>query len=955
MAGSKWLRPFRLNITSQGRKKTKGRRPPSLEAAKPTTEEYAVAGATELVNILHALANNAPVPFLSEFVGVAVKLVEVCQDTAAIEKNVVKLQKRVHSLSVVIIVDEVGGRDSKDLQGKIKSLQTTLQSICDDLEEIRQQRTWLLVFFRNLNKGKVEDCVGRLEEAMEKFDVKHKIQLERRAAEILAIHKEMLAKQDAANKQLGRIEQGIEGLIANASKPHNAPQTLTRHEMPVRQPIFYGREDCVNRVASLLADPSTSRVCISGPGGMGKTHVALAVLESAAVKDIFPEEYRFWVPCVKANTADALRTLLYAQLRITSDSYDTLGPLMKELEASTERRLLLLDNFETPYYSGDCDDREDVDSILAKLAGLPHVALLVTMTSDFPPGENRINWQCERLQSLDAASARSTYKDIYTETSDGPALRDLLSAIGGIPLAITLMATAGRHSQASPTELLAEWEVSGTDVISGGVDRSMNRTIGMSMGRGIVKCNPDAMKLVAVLSLLPAGTTRKHLSWWAPTLTRLTAAIDILRSAALVEQRAPDLPMSILPTIKTYVSRQNLISDKLQAEVFDSCYKFVLEHKSAPDDETYKEDIASLASEEINIQAILVQTSTDQGLHPNALDALIVFSLYQFRTKPSCVVAWHALEVSKTQAIIDGHKRHVAESHQCLGKFMFRLDRYGEAEFHLRTALTLFQDMEGGQNRFRAGECGMILSETLMYMGHRSDEVSHLLSRAKEDLCHDESHKYYFSRGLRGLGHWHLFTGDSDTALEILAQAKAKLDEGGNKKTGNITAELTQYPSSMSKCLWLMATVYAFKNDYRTARDLARDALKKADQAGDTHHIAEVLNFIARCLVVLSLEECDEALYDEALEIIGRALQMSRIQAGPLAIGRNLELLGYVCAAKMDIAGAKQAYDGAKEQFGKLETESGASDAARCTKNLEKLGSLENLDQSALSELESPE
>ncbi|KAJ7669946.1 hypothetical protein DFH06DRAFT_1037910 [Mycena polygramma] len=952
MAVSKWWRPFRLSITSQGRKKAKARRHPSHEAAKPTTEEYVVAGATELVNILHALANNIPVPFLAEFVGVAAKLVEVCQDTVAIEKNVGKLQKRVHSLSVVIIVDEVGGRDSEDLQEKIKGLQSTLQSICDDLEEIRQQRTWLLIFFRNLNKGKVEDCVGRLEEAMERFDVKHKIQLEKRAAEILAIHKEMLAKQDAANRQLGRIELGIEGLIANANKPHNAPPTLTRYEMPVRQPIFYGREDCVNRVASLLADSSTSRVCISGPGGMGKTHVALAVLESATIKDIFSEEYRFWIPCVKANTADALRTLLYAQLRITADSYDTLGPLMKELEVSTERRLLLLDNFETPYYSGDCEDREEVDSILAKLAGLPHVALLVTMTSDFPPGETRIAWQCERLQSLDAASARATYKSIYTDTSDGPELRQLLNAIGGIPLAITLMATAGRHSQASPKDLLAEWEVSGTDVISGGVDRSMNRTIGMSMGRGIVKCNPDAMKLVAILSLLPAGTTRKNLSWWAPSLTRLSAAIDILRSAALVEQRTPELPMSILPTIKTYVSRQNLVSDKLQAEVFHSCYNFILEHKSTPDDKTYKEDIAALASEETNIQAILIQTSTDQGLNPKALDALIAFSLYQFRTKPSCVVAWYALEVSQTQALLDGNQRHVAEARQCLGKILFRLDRYGEAEFHLREALRLFRDMEGGQNRFRAGECGMILSETLMYMGHRSDEVFQLLSRAKEDLCHDESQKYYLSRGLRGLGHWHLFTGDPDKALEMLAEAKAKLEEGGNKS--NVTAEVAQYPASMSKCLWLMATAYAFKNDYRTARDLARDALEKADQAGDAHHTAEVLNFIARCLVVLSLEERDEALYDEALEIIGRALQMSRAQAGPLAIGRNLELLGYVCAAKMDLPGAKQAYDGAKEQFAKVET-TGASHAARCTKNLEKLDSLGNLDQSAFSELENPE
>ena len=55
--------------------------------------------------------------------------------------------------------------------------------------------------------------------------------------------------------------------------------SLSRQEMPLKPEIFHGRDDLVEDIAQLLLQEETSRICILGPGGMGKTSVSLAVVE----------------------------------------------------------------------------------------------------------------------------------------------------------------------------------------------------------------------------------------------------------------------------------------------------------------------------------------------------------------------------------------------------------------------------------------------------------------------------------------------------------------------------------------------------------------------------------------------------------------------------------------------------------------------------------------------------
>ncbi|KAJ7464324.1 hypothetical protein B0H11DRAFT_1734367 [Mycena galericulata] len=905
-----------------------------------------VSGGKELAVTLEKLAVVIPVPFLSEFVKVAIKVLEACEDVISIEENVKDLQKRVYTLTLTIIDNvPVGGSASEELQGRIKDLHlclttpsSTLDSIMNDLDKIKEQKKYLLIFYHDLNKAAVDKCVSRVNAALEQFtvcfflpsawtlilislQVSHQIHVEEQVDKILRKYSNMTT-------QLDRIEAAVN----MTNQPHNAPEILRRQDMPLKHRIFYGRQPFVNHIASLLAREDTSRVCITGPGGMGKTSVALAVMESSIINENFPKKYQFWVPCIEAKSADLLGRILYTQLRITADSYDTLDALINELNTSKERRVLLLDNFETPWLSGH--DQDKVSDVLSHLAKLPHVALLVTMTSAFPPSED-IEWQHLELPSLDPAAAHDTFKTIYPGAADGPKLNELLQAIDHIPLAITLMAADGKRSKASPEYLLHEWRKSGTGMISRGPSQSMDHTIGMSVHREIMTSNSEASKLLAILSMLPAGTTGNNLPRWAPTLTSHSAAIDILRTVALVEQEDGDLATSrifVRPTIQSYMSRQDRISDKVRQQVHDACYKFVLDHRSTPNDAKFKDDLVALESEETNIQGLLMQINVP-SLRPNALCALIVFSLYQLSTKPSIVAALHALAVARAT---ENH-RHIAEAHQCLGKIFLKLDRYEEACQHLEEARRFFKNLPSGSDRLRVGECSMELADTWMYMGNKgSKEIYPLVLEAQANLSHNKSDKYHVAHGLLGLGRFFFWSvaHRRDETLKTLSAAKVIFEE-------------LDCLASTSECLYFMARAYAQHNEYIEALPIARKALAKAEQAGDGELICRNLTNTAKYLIVLSS-------YDEAFGIIEQSLSMNQAVGRPLAIAQNLELLGYNCAAKMDFPAARVAYEEARVQYSNVGF-TWLEEEKRCSGNLKKLDSMKDIDQAGLSQLAKPD
>ncbi|KAF7373197.1 hypothetical protein MSAN_00528300 [Mycena sanguinolenta] len=905
----------------------------------PSTIQYASETAKEFLKALESMSDPIPVPFLKTFLTVAVKVLEACQEVSAVEENVKELQGRVYNLMLVVINSvPMKEQASVELRERVERLQCVLADILIDLAKIKQQRKLLLVVFRALNKDRVDRCVGRLTEALENFQAKaSQLRVEDLLAKIKAEHSTVIP-------QLNRIEDAVK----HFSQPHNA--TAHREDMRLLPPIFLGRDTLVGKIALLLTAQETSRVCITGVGGMGKTSVAVAVTESPMIRNFFLKEYIFWVPCITAKSSDLFRRILYTQLRITAETYDSLDPLIAELNESQQPRLILLDNFETPWLSGP--DPLEVGHILRRLAALPHIALLVTMTSGITP--EGIKWEHVPLSALEPAAARDLFKNTYRDAAGGLELAaderqldNVLESIGHIPLAITLMATCGGHLGASLEDLFVDWRKAGTEMLSAG-RLSMDDTITLSMERGVTS-NPNALRLLAILSMLPAGTTGQNLlDCWAPSIRMSThAAIEALRTAGVIEQdHGPFVTSRIFvrPTIQSYMAHQDRISADVRNQVHDACYDFVLRHKSIPDDHEFKSDLEALTSEETNIQGLLMEIPVDAP-RPNALEALIAFSLYQSWTKPSTVVASHALEVARSVyndphvADRDAAARRVAAAHQSLGKSLLTLDRHDEARLHFEKAIARFKALPGGADLHLAGEASMELLYTWFCIGTKSSsELEPLAREAQANLSHDPTSKYHVARGLLAFGRflWYSHGMPGEEALATLSTAKAIFEHLG-------------CPASTAVCLYYMARDYAVHGRYSEALLIIKDALKNADQSGEVSWMCSTRSTMIRFLLVLGSHE-------EASTVFPRLLSLSQTMGAPGTIGQVLELLAYNCAAMMDLPGARIAYEGAQMHFNKIEsTQLGREGVDRCSGNLRMLEDMTEMDQDNFPKLIEPD
>jgi hypothetical protein len=140
--------------------------------------------------------------------------------------------------------------------------------------------------------------------------------------------------------------------------------------LPASPKIFHGRESELEELIDILmADPA--RVAILGPGGMGKTTLAMATLHHPKVANKY--QTRHFISCESAHTRDSLVAIIGSHLGL--DNSSTSERAVLALLSAGQSCLMILDNFETPWEA--LEGRAKVEAFLALLTDIPHVALLV--------------------------------------------------------------------------------------------------------------------------------------------------------------------------------------------------------------------------------------------------------------------------------------------------------------------------------------------------------------------------------------------------------------------------------------------------------------------------------------------------------------------------------------------------------------------------------------------------
>jgi predicted ATPase len=193
------------------------------------------------------------------------------------------------------------------------------------------------------------------------------------------------AAQRAALLALGTVERPLDHTLALATTPQSAvADQPTRGEsqvasnLPSQSTSFVGRSAELAAIAPLLADPACRLLTLLGPGGIGKTRLALAV--AAAHTAAFADGVAF-VALAAVETPNQIVSAIGVALSLSFVGQP--NPTAHLLGYLRERHmLLLLDNFEHLL--------ADIDLVVALVTHAPQVTILVT-------SRERLNLQTEWL------------------------------------------------------------------------------------------------------------------------------------------------------------------------------------------------------------------------------------------------------------------------------------------------------------------------------------------------------------------------------------------------------------------------------------------------------------------------------------------------------------------------------------------------------------------------------
>lgn len=166
-------------------------------------------------------------------------------------------------------------------------------------------------------------------------------------------------------------DPGITALVESLSSAAGRPgaSQAKRYRLPEDLTPFIGRQENACRLAALLEDPGVRLVSLVGPGGSGKTRLAVHVARQLAGRF---QHGACLVPLVALTSGEELLPALGDALGLTfQDGYDSQAQLLSFL--ADKHLLLLLDSFEHLL--------ESVSLVERLLAGCPQVKILVTTRS----------------------------------------------------------------------------------------------------------------------------------------------------------------------------------------------------------------------------------------------------------------------------------------------------------------------------------------------------------------------------------------------------------------------------------------------------------------------------------------------------------------------------------------------------------------------------------------------
>ena len=219
---------------------------------------------------------------------------------------------------------------------------------------------------------------------------------------------------------------------------HPPLKSLYRSNLPVPATPFLGREQELEAVVVLLTDPDTRVLTLTGPGGTGKTRLALHA--AAEASDGFPDGV-FWVALAPLRDPGLLVPSIAQATRVSERPVEELASSVATALLG-KKILVLLDNLEHLLPAAATE-------IAALVTACPTLRVLVTSRERLQIGSERV-WPVPTLEEADSellfmARALSAQPDfVFCDE-----VHAICERLDRLPLAIELAAARVRSLSAA--------------------------------------------------------------------------------------------------------------------------------------------------------------------------------------------------------------------------------------------------------------------------------------------------------------------------------------------------------------------------------------------------------------------------------------------------------------------------------------------------------------------------
>ena len=537
------------------------------------------------------------------------------------------------------------------------------------------------------------------------------------------------------------------------------PAALLPGKSPPPPPsACFGREELIEEVVRLAEN--LEPIALIGASGIGKTTIALAVINDHRIKERFGNNRRFIgcdrFPPSRANFLAHLCEVIGAGVENPED----LAPLRPFL--ISRDMLIVLDNAESILDPQGTDSRE-IYNIVDELCQFRTICLCITSCLTTAPRF------CKRpqIQTLSKEAAREIFYSIYGDGERSSIIDNLLQQLHFHPFSITLLATGASHNRWGFDRLAEEWGARGTRVLRDIRDQSLEADIEISLASPtFCGFGPHARALLGVVAFFPQGINEKNFDWLLPTISDRKYIFKKLCDSSLTYQSNGFITM--LAPFRDYLCPRDPKSSPVLCGVKD-CY-FTRLSVGPSNSQPKSGDAQWIESEDRNVEHLLnVFTSIDTNAR-DVWDACDHFMRHLY---------WHKPRQTSLRQKIEG----LPDDHPYKPRLLFRISQlfavvgnYAEQEQLLTRVSTL--QREQGENcwvaltlemyeRFKdtvgQGECSHDLTLLLLY-DDQLDAAKYSALRTI-DSPPEKGKEYLLCRSHRVLGEIYDSKGEREEAI----------------------------------------------------------------------------------------------------------------------------------------------------------------------------------------------